>query len=49
LLAGWVGKPTIYKWWPSKAALVMDMVDKHILEDLPAPGLVALRRTSADR
>ncbi len=33
-----VGKPTIYKWWPSKAALVMDMLDKHILEDLPAPG-----------
>ena len=33
-----VGKPTIYKWWPSKAALVMDMLDEHILEDLPAPG-----------
>jgi AcrR family transcriptional regulator len=33
-----VGKPTIYKWWPSKAALVMDMLDEHILEDLPVPG-----------
>jgi len=33
-----VGKPTIYKWWPSKAALVMDMLDARIVEDLPAPG-----------
>jgi AcrR family transcriptional regulator len=33
-----VGKPTIYKWWPSKAALVMAMLDEHIAEDLPAPG-----------
>lgn len=33
-----VGKPTIYKWWPSKAALVMDMLDGRIVEDLSAPG-----------
>src|SRR5258707_3797131 len=33
-----VGKPTIYKWWPSKAALVMDMLDERIVEDLSAPG-----------
>src|SRR6266403_2075274 len=33
-----VGKPTIYKWWPSKAALVMAMLDERIAEDLPAPG-----------
>src|SRR5437660_8914987 len=33
-----VGKPTIYKWWPSKAALVMDMLDERIAEDLSAPG-----------
>jgi len=33
-----VGKPTIYKWWPSKAALVMAMLDERITEDLPAPG-----------
>jgi AcrR family transcriptional regulator len=32
-----VGKPTIYKWWPSKAALVMAMLDERITEDLPAP------------
>ncbi len=29
-----VGKPTIYKWWPSKAALVMDMLDARIIESL---------------
>ena len=33
-----VGKPTIYKWWPSKAALVMAMLDERIVEDLSAPG-----------
>src|SRR5260370_41895757 len=33
-----VGKPTIYKWWPSKAALVMAMLDERIAEDLTAPG-----------
>jgi AcrR family transcriptional regulator len=33
-----VGKPTIYKWWPSKAALVMAMLDERIVENLPAAG-----------
>jgi AcrR family transcriptional regulator len=33
-----VGKPTLYKWWPSKAALVMAMLDERIVEDLSAPG-----------
>jgi AcrR family transcriptional regulator len=33
-----VGKPTLYKWWPSKAALVMAMLDEHSVEDLSAPG-----------
>ncbi|PQV62923.1 transcriptional regulator, TetR family [Abditibacterium utsteinense] len=27
-----VGKPTIYKWWPSKAALVIDMFEERIFE-----------------
>ncbi|WP_231730250.1 TetR/AcrR family transcriptional regulator [Novosphingobium sp. Fuku2-ISO-50] len=25
-----VGKPTLYKWWPSKAALVLDMFSERI-------------------
>jgi AcrR family transcriptional regulator len=32
-----VGKPTIYKWWPSKAALVMDMFDERIIGELSVP------------
>ncbi len=26
-----VGKPTLYKWWPSKAALVLDMLEHKIM------------------
>lgn len=33
-----VGKPTIYKWWPSKAALVMDMFEERIVVRLAVPG-----------
>ena len=33
-----IGKPTIYKWWPSKAALVMDMFDERIIGKLSVPG-----------
>jgi AcrR family transcriptional regulator len=33
-----VGKPTIYKWWPSKAALVMDMFEERIAGELAVPG-----------
>src|SRR5258707_14807433 len=33
-----VGKPTIYKWWASKAALVMDMFDERIIGKIAVPG-----------
>lgn len=32
-----VGKPTLYKWWPTKAALVMDMFEQRIVDKLAVP------------
>jgi AcrR family transcriptional regulator len=32
-----VGKPTLYKWWPSKAALIMAMFHERIAGKLEAP------------
>lgn len=32
-----VGKPTLYKWWPSKAALVMDMFEERVVPRLAVP------------
>lgn len=32
-----VGKPTLYKWWPTKAALVMAMFNERIAGKLEAP------------
>lgn len=32
-----VSKPTVYKWWPSKAALVIDMFEARVFEPLPDP------------
>jgi len=32
-----VGKPTLYKWWPSKAALIMAMFHERIVRQLEAP------------
>jgi AcrR family transcriptional regulator len=31
-----VSKPTIYKWWPTKAAMVMDMFEERMVSRLPA-------------
>lgn len=32
-----VGKPTLYKWWPSKAALIMAMFHERLVVDAKAP------------
>lgn len=32
-----VGKPTLYKWWPSKAALIMAMFHERLVGELDAP------------
>jgi AcrR family transcriptional regulator len=40
-----VGKPTIYKWWPSKAALVMDMFEERIAGKLAVPGAKTAEQT----
>jgi len=32
-----VGKPTLYKWWPSKAALIMAMFHERIVRQSEAP------------
>jgi AcrR family transcriptional regulator len=32
-----VGKPTLYKWWPTKAALIMAMFHERIAVATPAP------------
>ncbi len=32
-----VGKPTLYKWWPSKAALVLDLFQERLVAPLNVP------------
>ena len=32
-----VGKPTLYKWWPSKGAIVLDMFEERIAVKLAVP------------
>ena len=34
-----VGKPTLYKWWPTKAALVLAMFRERIAVALPPPSV----------
>ncbi len=40
-----VGKPTIYRWWPSKAAIVFEALQNYGQQTLPVPadGLLAER------
>ena len=33
-----VGKPTLYKWWPSKAALILTMVQERMVGPMEPPG-----------
>lgn len=32
-----VGKPTLYKWWPSKSAIVIDMFTERIVPNMEVP------------
>ncbi|GCE30112.1 TetR family transcriptional regulator [Dictyobacter alpinus] len=32
-----VGKPTIYRWWPSKGAIVLEALQQHAQQALPVP------------
>jgi AcrR family transcriptional regulator len=32
-----VGKPTIYRWWPSKGAIVFEALQQHAEKELPLP------------
>lgn len=40
-----VGKPTIYRWWPSMADIVLDVVLRQADADIPVPSFKSLRET----
>ena len=40
-----VGKPTLYKWWPSKAALIMAMFHERLDQPLEIPVTVTDRKS----
>ncbi|MER3556401.1 MAG: TetR family transcriptional regulator [Meiothermus sp.] len=39
-----VGKQTIYRWWPNKAALFMELYEREATEYVRSPSLGSLRR-----
>ena len=40
-----VGKPTIYRWWPSLADIVLDVLLRQADADIPVPPFTTLRET----
>jgi AcrR family transcriptional regulator len=40
-----VGKPTLYKWWPSKAALILAMFHERLVEQLRAKPAATVEAT----
>ncbi len=40
-----VGKPTLYKWWPSKAALIMAMFHERLAGNLEVPPTATVEAT----
>ena len=44
-----VGKPTLYKWWPTKAALVLAMFRERIAVALPPPSVGTAEEAIRDK
>src|SRR5215471_16496058 len=47
-----VGKPTLYKWWPNKQSLLLDMFKERVVPDFPVDSTAtaeeAIRRQAKD-
>ena len=39
-----VGKPTLYKWWPSKAALILTMFEERLDSEIEAPAAATVEK-----
>ncbi|WP_347260401.1 helix-turn-helix domain-containing protein [Rudaea sp.] len=40
-----VGKPTLYRWWKTKAALVIAMFNERIVPEIDAPPAASLEES----